>query len=255
MDIQGAPTWALTAAAAFACIAFLALVALLAMLVLWWRGRPRTWAVTPDAPPAEWSGEEAVAPPAPGSSGPMPEGDEPASLASAVRSLIVEAVLDGAVTGRRDLVLSPPPHPRQMTWHIHLAARVALDLVDGRSVTTSPPKPSHTWALPSGARAGLAMGDPTPSPGQETRAVRVDGRYLTVRYMAGSPGAFEVLVAAVGEPGHRMTVDASDLARVGTTIREGMRAAQDSPATAATAMGYSPPSWRAHERLWIEIGG
>jgi hypothetical protein len=255
VDLQGAPTWAVTAAAAFACIAFLALLALLVMIGLWWRSRSA--GVPPEQP-------EPVFSPHPSErlleGGGFPESDDdgptsrpPAALASAIRSVILEAVVDTSPPGDRDLVLSPPPHPRQMSWHVHLGARVSLDLVDGRTVTTRPPPTGHDWALPSGRRAGLALGDPSPPPGRETRAVRVEGCYLLLRFVAGSPSVFELTIANGAEARHRLMTEAGDLDRLSNMVREALRTAASTFGASASAMGYSPESWRAHERLWIEI--
>ena len=89
---------------------------------------------------------------------PPPTGS-PIELASAIRSLILRAVADRAPAGWSALVLCPPPHPELMTWHVHLAPKVALDLQDGRSVTVAAPLASHEWHLAGGRVVGIGDGD------------------------------------------------------------------------------------------------
>jgi hypothetical protein len=253
VDLQGAPAWAVTAAAASACIAFLALIALFVMIVLWWRGRSAQRRALDPEPVSSYPAPDA-APVGPSAQRPDDGPDparSPAALASVIRSVILEAVVESSAAGDRALILSPPSHPRQMTWHLHLGPRVSLDLADGRTVTTRPPSDGHDWALPSGSRAGIAIGDPTPAPGKETRAVRVEGGYLSLRYLAGPPAAFELIVSG-DDAHHRRTAEAGDLGRLSTMVREALRSAASGIGGSQQAMGYSPESWHAHERLWIE---
>lgn len=202
----------------------------------------------PDKPPAAVA-RSASKRPAARSNAASPN---PIALASAVRNAILEEIAERCPTGWRGLVLSPPPHPGQMTWHVHVRTTVALDLADGRTVPAAPPPTSDEWTLPSGRRAGLASGDLSPAPTQETRAVRVAGPYLSVTYRARDAPPFVVRVGT--EPRRRHEYRAAiDRSQLSSTLAEGLRKALGARSDGATAMGYSPASWGAHERAWIEV--
>jgi len=206
--------------------------------------------------PSRWW--TALAGPAPTSDPVILDPDhDPALIATRVRTAILQALAERCPIGWRALLLSPPPHPRRMTWHVHLGGAVALDLIDGRTVPTAPPAASHEWTLPSGRRAAVAVGDPRPSPGPETRAIRVGGAYLSVTYTAGAAGSSRWLVS-LGIGARRqgeLRAPVRDAAAFDTLLREavtrsiGQRLGRD-----GSAMGYTPTSWADHEVTWLEIG-
>jgi hypothetical protein len=177
-------------------------------------------------------------------------------VAGTVRTAILQAVAERCPAGWRALVLSPPPHPRQMTWHLHLAASASLDLLDGRTVPTAPPPESQEWTLPSGRAAALSGGDPAPPPGPETRAVRVTGLYLSLTYRAEAPPAYVILLPNGSSKPHRFRSPADDVARLPALLDVALASAIGRRgALQSTAMGYSPSSWSAHQPAWIEIRG
>ena len=101
-----------------------------------------------------------------------------------------------------------------MTWHVHLAPEVALDLRDGRTVAVATPAPSHEWQVPGGRTVAVSEGDPVPAPGSETVSVRVTGPYLVVSASqegGGSPLLVARVVQAAGDdlPQPRAEVDRS----------------------------------------------
>ena len=189
---------------------------------------------------------------------PPPPAGEPGELASALRSAIVRVVAERAPAGWTALILTPPPHREQMTWHVHLAPDVALDLRDGRTVTVSPPPPSHQWQMSGGRVVGVGEGDPDPAPGEEATTVRVTGPYLlvTVQQATDQP---PVLVARVvvteGEEPPQPRAVATDLRAVSGALREAIELAIGSRMLGAPpAVGYPRASWSGHERSWLTIG-
>ena len=188
---------------------------------------------------------------------PPPTG-EPRELASAIRTAILRSVAERAPAGWTALVLSPPTHPERMTWHVHLAPEVALDLRDGRTVAVVAPDATHEWHVAGGRIVSVGDGDPDPPPGDETVTVRVTGPYLTVA-VAGEPDKSSQLVARVvlaGDdelPSPRAV--ATDLRAVQGALREAIELAVGSRmAGPSPTAGYPPASWRAHERTWLTIG-
>lgn len=280
MDFQDATTWGLVAAAAFAVMAVLALVGVVLLFGQWWRTRPRpaiedrlrpAVAGDPSAGPQSalthagpGSTREASAAPSRTRTDPPPPARvpvtprpssalDPPAIASAVRTAILEQVVSRCPSGWTALLLSPPLHTRQMTWHLHLQADVALDLADGRTVPTTPPTSSQEWTLPVGRRADLASGDPEPAPGQETKAVRVTGVYLSVTHQAGNPGLFLVRRSNATGGQREYRVPATEVSKLAAALGEGLGGALDDPAGQALAMGYTPTSWAMHERAWLRV--
>ena len=178
-------------------------------------------------------------------------------LVSAVRSMILRVVSERAPAGWTVLVLCPPPAPTLMTWHVHLAPQVAVDVPDGRSVPVNPPAPSHEWQLPGGRSVGVGNGDPEPAPASDARAIRVSGPYLQVLMRADADQP-PLLVARVegspdGSPELRATP--TDLRAVQAALREAVELAigtrmLGSPPT----LGYGLGAWSGHERIWLTIG-
>src|SRR5262249_37557334 len=131
---------------------------------------------------------------------PPPRG-APGEQASAIRSLILRTVAERAPAGWSALVLCPPPHPERMSWHVHLAPAVALDLKDGRTVTVAAPPASHEWQLAGGRTVGIGDGEPDPPPTDETVNVRVTGPYLivTVSQAGSNPPELSARVMTAGD--------------------------------------------------------
>ena len=143
-----------------------------------------------------------------------------------------------------------------MVWHLHLRAEVGLDLVDGRTVPTTPPAQSHEWTLPSGRKASVAIGDPSPGPGAETQLVRVTGPYLTVTHDPRSAGPFLIRVGQGPNRSHEYRTKSGDAGRLAQALHDALnRAISDQPKSEPQAMGYSVASWAAHERAWLRIVG
>jgi hypothetical protein len=281
VDLREATTWGLVAAAAFAVMAALALVGVVLLFGQWWRTRPRATvqeqlrpavagepspgrqpAATSDGPgssrdaptsPSRARTGPATAPRDPVTPRPASALDPPA-IASAVRTTILEQVVSRCPAGWTALLLSPPPHNRQMTWHLHLQAEVALDLVDGRTVPTTPPTAAQEWRLPAGRQADLASGDPEPAPGQETKAVRVTGVYVSVTHQAGNPGLFLVRRSNASGGQREYRVPATEPSKLAAALAEGLGGALDDPAGQSLAMGYTAASWAMHERAWLRVG-
>jgi hypothetical protein len=266
------PVWALVAAGGFACVSFLALIGVVTMLVLWWNGRARDGAeraprrraserrerLQTTAPPARAPAPRLrteLVPERPPEPEPEPPPDltDPRVLSTAIRTSLLQTVAGQAAPESYALVLSPPPHPRQMTWHVHLQVEVALDLMDGRTIPTQPPPSSHDWTLASGRTAGWATGDPVRAPGNETRVVRITGLYFSLATAAANPVSFEIRVGADPSESHQQITTVEDPRRASTYIEEAVaRAITTAAGTEPIAMGYSPASWTSHERVWLE---
>ncbi len=267
-------------AAALAGLALLAVVGLLLVLLRVWRGQPapaddvqppseRPAAPIPEGVPDTSEEAEvptgvydrrqvarraaeahrAAAPNAP----PVAATPDPADVAAVVRSLVLQAVAERSPLGSHALVLSPPPHRRQMTWHVHLGVDVSLDLLDGRTVPTAPPPSSHDWKIPSGRTIELAVGDPTPAPGPETQAVRAAGAYVSVTYQSADGGSFLVRALGAGGGTHEYRAPADSPARLEALLGQALPSVLRPVAGDETTMGYAPPSWNAHERTWLAI--
>jgi LPXTG-motif cell wall-anchored protein len=185
-----------------------------------------------------------------------PAGDQ--ELASAVRSTILRTVAERAPVGWTTLVLCPPPHPELMTWHVHLAPDVALDLRDGRSVPATTPASSYGWSLPGGRTVRVGEGDPTPGPTAETVTVRIHGPYLKVAVHRGAGQApilsAQVVGLADGSPDLRAAP--SDLRGVRAALREAIELAVGSRMLGSPpSLGYGLAAWNGHERVWLTTDG
>lgn len=228
----------------------------------------RGGAATPASPAVSVPGVPSSTPERTGSSGeaspgrrrpasPPPTG-EPRELASAIRSSILRVVAERAPAGWTALILSPPPHPERMTWHVHLAPAVALDLRDGRTITVASPVASHDWQIPSGRTVGVGDGDPEPPPGDESVAVRVTGPYLIVsvsREGGPAPRLVARVVLAGDDALPQPRAVATDLGAVQGALREAIELTVGSRMTGSPpAVGYPLASWSAHERIWLTIG-
>ena len=184
-----------------------------------------------------------------------PAGDR--ELASAIRSTILRMVAERAPAGWTVLALCPPPGTALMTWHVHLAPQVAVDVPDGRSVPVNAPAPSHEWQLPGGRSVGVGSGDPEPAPAADARAIRVSGPYLQVALHAAE-GQPPVLVARVeGSPDGSPELRAvpTDLKAVQAALREAVELAIGTRMLGAPpTLGYGLGAWAGHERVWLTIG-
>jgi hypothetical protein len=209
----------------------------------------------PAAPPAGPPGAEGrgrrrtAAPPPPVS---------PGELATTLRLAIVRATAERIPVGWSALILSPPPHPDRMTWHVHLVPDVALDLADGRTIAVHAPEPSHEWQLPSERTATVGDGDPEPAPGPETVTVRVSGPYLLVAVSRDAEGAMVLtaqVVQASGEELPRPRATATDPRAVQGALQQGIELTVGSRmAGAPPTVGYPQASWSSHERTWLTVG-
>jgi hypothetical protein len=182
---------------------------------------------------------------------------EPAELASAVRSSILRAVAERVPTGWTALVLSPPPHPERMTWHVHLAPEVGLDLRDGRTVNVAIPAASHEWQVPGGRTVAVSEGDPVPAPADETVSVRVTGPYLVVSASqegGGSPLLVARVVQASGDDLPQPRAKSADLRAARAALREAIELTIGSRMTGSPpAVGYPIASWTGHDRTWLTV--
>jgi hypothetical protein len=182
---------------------------------------------------------------------------EPSELASAVRSSILRAVAERVPTGWTALVLSPPPHPERMTWHVHLAPEVGLDLRDGRTVNVAIPAASHEWQVPGGRTVAVGEGDPVPAPGDETVSVRVTGPYLVVSAsQVGSESALLAarVVQASGDDLPQPRAKSTDLRAARAALREAIELTIASRMTGSPpAVGYPIASWTGHDRTWLTV--
>lgn len=184
-----------------------------------------------------------------------PAGDR--ELASAVRSTILRVVAERAPASWTALVLCPPPSPGLMTWHVHLAPQVAVDVPDGRSVPVNAPAPSHEWQLPGGRSVGVGNGDPEPAPASDARAIRVSGPYLQVALQAAEGQPPTLLARVEGSPDGSPELRAvpTDIRAVQAALREAVELAigtrmHGSPPT----LGYGLGAWAGHDRVWLTIG-
>jgi hypothetical protein len=185
---------------------------------------------------------------------PVPAGER--ELASAVRSTILRSVAERTPAGWTVLVLCPPPHATLMTWHVHLAPQIAVDVPDGRSVPCDPPAPSHEWQLPGGRTVRVGDGDPEPAPAPDARAVRVSGPYIQVTVQAanGRPATLVARVEGSPDGSPELRAVATELRATQAALREAVELAigtrmLGSPPT----LGYGPAAWAGHERVWLTI--
>lgn len=175
-----------------------------------------------------------------------------------VRSLVTRVVAERAPKGWSALILCPPAHPARMTWHVHLAPQIALDVADGRSVPVRAPTPSHAWELAGGRTVQVGDGDSDPPPSDETQNVRVTGPYLTV-VVTREENQPPRLVARVMGVGHDELPQPHALANDVRAVQGALRSAIESAVGAKMlgmepAVGYRPASWAAHERVWLTVG-
>lgn len=181
-----------------------------------------------------------------------------AELAIGIRSAVLRAVAERAPAGWSALVLCPPAHPERMTWHVHLAPDVGLDLEDGRTIPVSAPTPTHEWQLAGGRTASLGDGDPSPPPSGETTNIRVTGPYVLIEVSAqdGRPPMLTARVLGEGADDlPRPRASAVDARAVQGALREAVELAVGSKMTGpAPVAGYRPSSWAAHERVWLTVG-
>jgi hypothetical protein len=188
---------------------------------------------------------------------PPPSAGSPTELASAIRSLILRAVGERAPAGWSALVLCPPPHSELVTWHVHLAPEVALDLADGRSVAVAAPLASHEWQLPGGRVVAVGEGDPDPAPTEETVGLRVTGPYLVVavRQAVGqAPELTARVMLADGEEMPQSRAVATDTRAVQSALRQAVAQAIGSRMLGTPpAVGYRRSSWAGHERVWLTV--
>ena len=187
-------------------------------------------------------------------SGEQPSSDaETLALARAIGATLLQTVADYAPAGWPVLVLSPPPHPERMTWHVHLGPDIRLDLADGRAVAALPPTAGHEWSLPSGRRASVATGDPTPAPGATTAAVRVAGPHLSL-VLEGAQVSLRCLDAR--GRAHELRVPRGDLERLRSAVRQAVDMAVASKiGGGGSTLAYSSASWQAHGRSWLTVAG
>lgn len=184
-----------------------------------------------------------------------PAGDR--ELASAVRSTILRVVSERAPAGWTILVLCPPPGTALMTWHVHLAPQVAVDVPDGRSVPVNPPAPSHEWQLPGGRSVGVGNGDPEPAPATDARAIRVSGPYLQVllRAETDQPPLLAARVEGSPDGSPELRATPTDLRAVQAALREAVELAIGARMLGTPpTLGYGPGAWAGHERVWLTIG-
>jgi hypothetical protein len=188
---------------------------------------------------------------------PPPSAGSPAELASAIRSLILRAVAERVPAGWSALVLCPPPHSELITWHVHLAPVVALDLTDGRSVAVAPPLPSHEWQIPGGRVVEVGDGEPDPPPTEETIGLRVSGPYLVVAVRQAVGQAPELTARVMLSDGEEMPQSraiATDTRAVQSALRQSVEQAIGSRMLGTPpAVGYRRSSWAAHERVWLTV--
>ncbi|MCC7371941.1 MAG: hypothetical protein IT306_26230 [Chloroflexi bacterium] len=178
-------------------------------------------------------------------------------LTSALRSAILRTAAERAPQDWTILVLCPPSSSPRPVWHVHLAAQVALDVPDGRSVPVNPPTPTHAWQFAGGRRVGVSDGDPEPAPSGETQAIRVTGPYLQVVLVsvAGQPAELVARVEGSPDGSPEFRAAAADLRACQAALRDGVELAvgtrlHGSPPT----LGYSLKAWGGHDRVWLTIG-
>ena len=185
--------------------------------------------------------------------GPAQSDSENLALGRAIGATLLQTVAEHAPAGWQILLLSPPPHPETMTWHVHLAPSIRLDLADGRAVAASAPDAGHEWTLPSGRRASVATGDPRPAPGPSTAAVRVAGPYVSVALS----GADLVLRCLDGMgPAHELRVPRRELERLRSAVRQAVDLAVATKiGGGGSTLAYSAASWQVHGRSWLTVAG
>jgi len=183
----------------------------------------------------------------------LPMDAETVAVARAIGATLLQTVAEHAPAGWLILLLSPAPHPDAMTWHVHLEPTLRLDLADGRAVAATPPAGGHEWTLPSGRRAGVATGDPTPAPGESTTTVRVAGPYLSLA-LSGPDVAIRCLDGR--GRAHELRAPRRDLERLRAAVRQAVElAVANKIGGQMTTLAYSTASWRAHGRAWLTVAG
>jgi hypothetical protein len=182
-----------------------------------------------------------------------PPDAEAVALARAIGVTLLQTVAEQAPAGWQILLLSPPPHQDRMTWHVHLAPSIRLELADGRAVAAQGPSGGHEWALPSGRRATVATGDPAPAPNPTTTAVRVAGPYVSVS-LGGAQVSLRCLDGR-GRP-HELRAPHRDLERLRSAARQAVDLAVASKMSGGgSTLAYSTASWAAHGRSWVTVTG
>ena len=184
-----------------------------------------------------------------------PVGDH--ELASAVRSTILRVVAERAPAGWTILVLCPPPNTSLMTWHVHLAPQVAVDVPDGRSVPVNAPPPSHEWQLPGGRSVGVGNGDPEPAPAADARTIRVSGPYLQVSLQAeaSQPPMLFARVEGAPDGSPQLRASPTDLRAAQAALREAVELAIGTRMLGTPpTLGYGLAAWAGHDRVWLTIG-
>ena len=195
---------------------------------------------------------------APSRHAPPPDSlQEVEALAMGIRSLVSRTVSERVPLGWSALILCPPAHPHQMTWHIHLGPRIALDLNDGRTVPASAPEATHAWQLPGGRTVQLSDGDPDPAPTVETTNVRVTGPYFAVSMTCEAGQEAQIVARVLGDGADDLPqprASAHDVRAVQGALRSAVELAVSSKMLgAAPVVGYRPASWAAHERVWLTV--
>ncbi|MFN8636844.1 MAG: hypothetical protein U0893_23600 [Chloroflexota bacterium] len=216
-----------------------------------------------DLQPEPAIAERATAATAPAATAPSRHTPSPDSLqevealAMGIRSLVSRTVSERVPLGWSALILCPPAHPHQMTWHVHLAPRIALDLNDGRTVPASAPEPTHAWQLPGGRTVQVSDGDPDPAPTVETTNVRVTGPYFTVSMTCEAGQEAQIVARVLGDGADDLPqprASAHDVRAVQGALRSAVELAVSSKMLgAAPVVGYRPASWAAHERVWLTV--
>lgn len=201
---------------------------------------------------AELAGRHAAA--AITSEGVTGSGEQPSSASvtcRSVRTAVRDAALAFPINDPGLLLLTPIPHPGPMSWHLHLAPSVHIDIDDGRSIPAQPPAEGFRVNGPSGASLGIAEGDVTPPPTENAVEVRVQGAYVRITESAERLGMTEI---EGGEAGDRIRYLApSDrVDRLTLALIWALDAAALGSRT--QVMGYSPASWAAHEKVWLARG-
>ncbi len=191
-----------------------------------------------------------------------PPTSTPHEQSSAVRSLLLRVVAERAPAGWSVLVLTPPAHADRMTWHVHLAPSVALDLKDGRSVPAAPPAPSHEWRIAGGRTVGVGDGELDPPPTDDAVAVRVTGPYLVVVVEPDADGSGDgerlprltARVVTTGDALPEPRALLSDQRAVQAALREAIELAIGTRMSGTLpALGYRLTAWTGHEQTWLAV--
>jgi hypothetical protein len=207
--------------------------------------------VSSDASQAQVSDHPDLSPVLP--EAPAEPGDA-AQLPRALHTLVLTTVGEQVATGSAALVLSPPPHPTTMIWHLHFEPSIAMELPDGRSIPMPAPPTIHQWRLPSGQIVLVSQGMSDAPAGEATTTLRVAGPYLRVT-LSSRDGRWRTVTArAYGDPRgpSDLTADVSDWRAVEAALRQACSLVLGaSPRQAPAALGYGRAAWETHERVWM----